>query len=108
MAYGLLIDTEWCSGCHTCEIACQMEHGLPVGQTGILVNQIGPWEISEGKFQLSYLPSPTSQCDGCAARLDAGKSLPTCVKHCQAQCMEYGTLEELAPKVSGKKVLFAI
>ena len=31
MAYGLLIDTEWCSGCHTCEMACQMHNDLPVG-----------------------------------------------------------------------------
>ena len=29
---GLLIDYEFCTGCHTCEIACQMEHGFPVGK----------------------------------------------------------------------------
>ena len=39
--YGLLVDAQWCSGCHSCEIACQMEHGLPVGQTGIKVVKIG-------------------------------------------------------------------
>ena len=48
MGYGLLIDTEWCSGCHSCEMACQMEHALPVGQTGILLNQIEYYDrISE-------------------------------------------------------------
>ena len=25
--YGLLVDAQWCSGCHSCEIACQMEPG---------------------------------------------------------------------------------
>lgn len=106
--YGLLIDTEWCSGCHTCEIACQMEHKLPVGQTGILVNEIGPWEIGEGKWQLLYLPALTFQCNGCAERVGKGK-LPTCVQHRQASCMEHGPVEELAKKMDGlNKVLFTI
>ena len=106
--YGLLIDTEWCTGCHTCEIACQMEHKLPERQTGILVQKIGPWEIGEGKWQLSYLPTLTSQCTSCAERVAKGK-LPTCVQHCQARCMEHGPVEELAKKMEGSnKVLFTI
>ncbi len=106
--YGLLIDIEWCTGCHTCEIACQMEHKLPVGQTGILVNEIGPWEIDDGKWQLAYLPALTEQCNGCVGRVAKGK-LPTCVQHCQARCMEYGSVEELAKKMeSSNKVLFTI
>lgn len=106
-AKGLLIDTEWCSGCHTCEIACQMEHQLPVGQTGILVQEIGPWEIGDGKWQLSYLPALTVQCNGCAERVGKGK-LPTCVQHCQARCLEYGDIDELAQKMGPKKVLCAL
>lgn len=109
MAYGILIDTEWCSGCHSCEIACQMEQGLPVGQTGIVVKEIGPWEIGGGKWQLSYLPVMTSQCNGCGDRVAAGKK-PTCVHHCQAKCMEHGTIEELSTMIGegSKKVLFAL
>ena len=107
--YGLLVDTEWCSGCHTCEIACQMEHGFPVGQTGILLNSIGPWEYDDGKWVLSYIPALTAQCDACVARTEMGK-LPTCVQHCQARCMEYGTLEELSSRLRGgsKQVLFVL
>lgn len=109
MAYGLLIDTEWCTGCYSCEMACQVEHGLPVGQTGIKVEEIGPWEFGEGKWQLSYLPALTAQCDGCGKRVAAGK-LPTCVHHCQAKCMEYGKVEDLAAKIQpgSKKVLFGL
>ena len=85
-----------------------MEHKLPVGQTGILVNEIGPWEIGDGKWQLSYLPALTSQCNGCAERVGKGK-LPTCVQHCQARCLEHGPVEELAKKMDGpNKVLFTI
>lgn len=109
MGYGILIDTEWCSGCHSCEMACQMEHALPVGQAGILLNQIGPWEFGDGLWQLSYLPAITAQCDGCGKRVAAGKQ-PTCVQHCQAQCMEYGRIEDLAARMDAgsKKVLFAL
>lgn len=81
--YGLLVDAQWCSGCHSCEIACQMEHGLPVGETGIKVVKIGPWAIGpeeDENWQFSYLPIPTKLCDTCAMRRGAGK-VPTCVQH---------------------------
>lgn len=29
--YGILIDYNWCTGCHSCEMACQMEKKLPMG-----------------------------------------------------------------------------
>lgn len=90
-------------------MACQMEHALPVGQTGILLNQIGPWEFGDGSWQLSYLPSISAQCDGCGKRVAAGKP-PSCVQHCQAQCMEHGKIEDLAARMGpgSKKVLFAL
>lgn len=107
--YGILIDYEWCTGCHSCEFACQMEHHYPVGQTGILVNEIGPWKIGEDVWQLSYFPVPTDQCDLCSDRVEQGK-IPTCVSHCQALCMEYGKLEELSGKLldKPKQALFAL
>jgi anaerobic dimethyl sulfoxide reductase subunit B (iron-sulfur subunit) len=92
--YGFLIDYAWCTGCHTCEVACQMEHGLPPEQFGIKVAEVGPWEYGEGKWQYTYLPVPTDQCDLCADRRAEGK-LPTCVHHCQAQCLKFGKVEEL-------------
>ena len=107
--YGILVDYEWCTGCHSCEFACQMEHGYPVGQTGILVNEIGPWKIDEDVWQLAYMPVPTDQCDLCAARRELGK-VSTCVQHCQAKCLEYGPLEELNAKLAAKtkQAVFAL
>ncbi len=111
-AYGLLVDTTWCTGCHSCEVACQMEHHLPVGQYGIEVFEVGPWEYEkngETKWQYSYIVTPTDQCDACTSRVVEGKR-PSCVHHCQAKCLEYGPVEELARKlVPGSKcVLFAL
>lgn len=109
--YGLLIDAQWCSGCHSCEIACQMEHGLPVGETGIKVVKIGPWPIgdeAEENWQFSYLPIPTKQCDTCAMRRGMGK-VPTCVQHCQSRCIEFGPVAELSERMDEKqKTLFVV
>ena len=78
-AKGLLVDYEWCSGCHTCEVACQLEHGYPSDQWGIKVHEVGPWEYAPKTWQYSYLPAPTDQCDLCADRVAKGHE-PTCVK----------------------------
>ena len=87
-------------------------HGLPVGETGIKVVKIGPWAIGDEAaetWQFSDLPSPTKQCDTCAARRALGK-VPTCVQHCQAKCLEYGPLEELNAKLAAKtkQAVFAL
>ena len=105
--YGILIDYNWCTGCHTCETACQMEHQLPTDQFGIKVREVGPWEYAPDKWELCYIPVPTDQCDFCAERQAKGK-LPSCQKHCQAQCLTVGPIEELAKQVqsSRKQVLF--
>lgn len=99
---GLLIDYEYCCGCHTCEVACQKEHGLPVGQWGMKVSQIGPFTITgTKKVAYDYIPHPTDLCDLCANRTAKGK-LPTCVHHCQTGCMSYGPLEKLAQAMEAK------
>lgn len=106
---GILIDYDWCTGCHTCEVACQMEHGLPVGQYGIKLAELGPWEYAQDNWQISYVPMPTDQCNLCASRVEKGKQ-PSCVQHCQAKCLSYGPLEELAKRLVDhpKQVLFAL
>jgi len=86
-----------------------MEQGLPIGQTGIKVAEIGPWEISEDVWQYTYIPVPTDQCNFCRQRIEKGKA-PTCVKHCQAKCLSYGTIEELSKELGkkAKQSLFVI
>lgn len=113
MEYGLLIDYKWCYGCHTCEIACQQAHDgyAPEkvgeqGKYGIKISQVGPYYLGGDKHQYEFVPIPTSFCDLCAARRAKGKE-PSCVKHCQAGCMTFGTVEELSAKMtSNHMVLF--
>ena len=106
-SYGLLIDYEFCTGCHTCEVSCKMEHDIPEGKWGIKQYQIGPWEIANDKWQLRYVPVPTDLCDLCADRVKEGKK-PSCVHNCFTGVMKYGTIAELAQELEKKplQVLF--
>ena len=100
--YGLLIDYTWCTGCHSCEMACKVEHGWQAGEAnGIQLFEDGPRLMPNGKYEYNYLPVMTSLCDLCADRTAMGK-LPTCVHHCLAQCMEFGPVEELAQKLGNE------
>lgn len=108
---GLLIDYEYCDGCHACEVACKKARGLPLGQYGIQVLQIGPWAIDEEdeKWEYEYLPFPTDLCDMCEDLTSQGK-LPACVHHCQSMTIRYGAMEELAPFMDekSKRVLYSV
>ncbi|UWG98925.1 4Fe-4S binding protein [Dehalobacter sp. DCM] len=99
--YGLLIDYEFCTGCHACEVACKKELNLVVGQWGLKVYQDGPRKLENGKWEYNFLPVPTSLCNLCADRVKEGRK-PTCVHHCQAGVIEYGTLQELSKKMNEK------
>lgn len=106
MLHGLLIDYNFCTGCHSCEMACKVEHDLPEGAWGIKVNQIGPTQLEDGSWEFSFVPTPTKRCDLCADRVSEGR-LPTCVHHCQGLCMSYGPVDELAKKMTkANMVLF--
>ena len=34
---GILVDYQYCTGCYSCEVACQSELELPLGQWGVRV-----------------------------------------------------------------------
>ena len=104
---GLLIEYDYCTGCHSCEVACQQEHGYPAGKLGITVTEYILETLKE-KPSIYYLPFPTDLCNLCAERTQEGE-LPACVKHCQAKCMTFGPVEKLAKEMEKqpKTVLFS-
>jgi anaerobic dimethyl sulfoxide reductase subunit B (iron-sulfur subunit) len=95
----MLIDYDYCTGCHSCEIACQQEHNYPVGTNGIVVREY-EYEAG-GRVHIDYLPFFTQHCDLCKDRRTR-EPMPACVKHCQAACMEFGLTKQLAAKMGDR------
>ena len=80
--------------------------GLPEGEFGIKLTETGPWEYAAepagpGRWEWTWLPVLTKACDLCEGRTSKGK-MPMCVQHCQAWCMYYGEVGELAAKMDGR------
>jgi Fe-S-cluster-containing dehydrogenase component len=97
--YGLLIEYEYCTGCHACEVACKQEHNFSDGMVGIRVDELET--VGPDKVHLDFIPITTRFCDLCTDRTNSGE-VPACVKHCQARCMYYGTVTELAKTMEEK------
>ncbi|HIW75776.1 MULTISPECIES: 4Fe-4S dicluster domain-containing protein [Gordonibacter] len=103
---GILVNYEYCTGCHSCEVACRNERGLAAGEFGIKVTEVGPYRYTtdinaETPYEWVYNPTITKACDMCASRTATGK-MPACVQACQAWCLYSGEVEELAGKMNGK------
>lgn len=105
---GIIVQYDFCDGCHACEMACKQEHGLAPDQFGIKIMSHGPKQMPNGKWDYFHIPVPTGLCDFCVERTSMGK-LPACVHHCPSKVMEWGPVDELAEKLASIKkcVLYA-
>lgn len=103
---GILIDYYYCTGCHSCEVACQQEHNFPADVFGITVTEYVLNKVNG--LSIDYVPFLTEQCNLCVHRTAKGEK-PACVKHCQSACMYYGPLDQLREKMEGgpKMVLYS-
>lgn len=101
---GILVDINYCTGCEACILACQQEHGYSEQEFGVTITQLGPLHIKPDQkcYEFDFIPQFTDWCDLCAERTAKGKK-PSCVQHCQAQCLEWGRVDELAAKISSPK-----
>lgn len=99
---GLLINNEYCTGCHSCEVACRKHLGLGEGEYGIKLSETGPWKYQDGtgsgQWEWTWTPIITKACDMCEDRVAQGK-MPMCVQHCQAWCMYSGDVSDLVKKM---------
>ncbi len=93
---GLLIEYEYCTGCHACEVACKQEHNFSEGMCGIRVDELVT--VGPDKVQVDFVPITTRFCDLCVERTLV-QEVPACVKHCQASCILYGPVTELVKEM---------
>lgn len=100
---GLLFDFEYCTGCFTCQVACAQEYHRPEEQVGIQVIETITLK-TDGDPYLAFLPYPTENCNLCAGRTRRGEQ-PTCVKHCMANVIQYGPVEELVEKMEKPRMI---
>jgi Fe-S-cluster-containing dehydrogenase component len=98
--YGLLIDYEYCTGCYSCQVACCQEYGWEAGISGMQVFE-SVQKLPNDKAYVSFLPFPTELCILCTPRTKKGLE-PACVKHCMANVITWGRLEDLAKKLGEK------
>ena len=106
--HALVIDYKYCTGCHTCEVACRQEKRIESQEEwGIKLAEFGPEKLA-GEWYWNYVPGPSSLCDLCESRLEEGKK-PACVHHCQSLAMEFGPVDELAKKATKPRMaLFTV
>ena len=97
--YALLVDCNYCTGCHACEIACNQEYNRPLGVSGIKIFD-STLKIGN-KFHINYIPVRTDLCNFCTGRIKKGKK-PACVQHCLSGCLEVIDIRELAPSITEK------
>ena len=104
---GILINYEYCTGCHSCEVACRNEPGAGPRRVRHQAHpEVGPYKYetdidAETPYEWVYNPTITKACDLCQKRTALGK-MPSCVQACQAWCMYYGEAEDLVKKMDGK------
>lgn len=100
--YGMLIDYEYCTGCNACEVACKQEYHRPSGRPGGI--RVVEWiqELPGGKLDITFFPMLTRLCIFCAPLTERGLP-PACAKHCMAQCLKFGPVEELAAEAPEKR-----
>ena len=100
--YGLLVDYEYCTGCHTCEVACKQEHRIEAGKTGgVRVVELLQ-ELPGGSLDIINMPILTHLCYMCAPRIKKGL-LPACVQHCLAECLKFGEMQSLVQEAPQRR-----
>lgn len=98
MAYAMIVDYGYCTGCESCVVSCAKEKNLREGEWGMKVMQIGPEKL-QGKWEWDYVPVPSSACDLCEGRIEAGKK-PLCELHCLAQAIEVVPVEGASKRMA--------
>ena len=70
---GILVDMNYCTGCHACEVACKQENDFPVGIYGIKITEMLMSTPGSDRVQFDYVPYFSHNCNLCASRIASGE-----------------------------------
>ncbi len=105
----MLIDYQYCTGCHSCEVSCKKEKELKGDEWGISVKEYGPVMFPDGKWEWDFIPAPSRLCDLCEQRASEGK-VPLCELHCLAAVIKVVPIEKISEQLAdmdkGKVAVF--
>lgn len=98
---GILLDLNYCTGCHACEVACKQENSFPVGICGIKITEMIMEEgLVTDRVHFDYSAYFTDHCNLCADRISSGEdNKPACCKHCGTFSLHYGDIQDLAKQM---------
>ena len=100
--YAMLIDYEYCTGCRSCEVACKQEYQRPAGRAGGVEVKEFVHRLPNDRLFITYIPTFTRACVFCAGRVKQGMA-PSCVKHCMANVLTFGKLEDMQQQIPEKR-----
>lgn len=96
---GFFVNTDYCNGCQTCQVACREINRVPFDETWLSVVRGKPKRVG-GALRMHFSPVP--ELDRCAQCL-AQEEEPYCQAVCPSRCLRVGLYDDLEPLVSGSE-----
>lgn len=103
-AMGMLVDYDYCTGCHSCEVSCKERFDMAEDEWGIKLADNGHGVTARPTGNGTTCPSPPRNATCAPTGLPPGKKA-LCEQHCQALVITVGPLDELAKKMTKKKMV---
>lgn len=96
---GFFVNTDYCNGCQTCQVACREINRVPFEEQWLTVGRNKPKYV-DGKLRVQY--SYTPELDKCAQCLMQDEE-PYCQAVCTGRCLKVGLFSDIEPLVSESK-----
>lgn len=96
---GMLVELDRCTGCSSCQIACQQANHYSYDEKWMECVRRNP-VLVDGKLRMYHLVAPSlDKCAECVAK----EPTPLCMKVCMGNCLYIAPVEKLLPVLAKKE-----